>query len=148
MADRSASPSFVAADMLSQAEHGRDSQAMVVCDDRAFAEVVAAEVQRQAAMLSREDFVADSLSHSRIIVFDSREQMVDFANMYAAEHLIVMMRDAWSVVDHITAAGSVFVGAYSPESAGDYASVPTIRFRHRGGHTRAAVSISTASCAR
>lgn len=135
MADRSASPSFVAADMLSQAEHGRDSQAMVVCDDRAFAEAVAAEVQRQAAMLSREDFVTDSLSHSRIIVFDGREQMVDFANMYAAEHLIVMMRDAWSVVDRITAAGSVFVGAYSPESAGDYASgtnhtLPTSGWAH------------------
>ena len=92
-------------------------------------------MQRQAAMLSREDFVADSLSHSRIIVFDGREQMVDFANMYAAEHLIVMMRDAWSVVDHITAAGSVFVGAYSPESAGDYASgtnhtLPTSGWAH------------------
>ena len=135
MADTSAVPSFVAADMLSQAEHGRDSQAMVVCDDRSFAEAVAAEVGRQAAALSRAGFVAESLSHSRVVVFDGREQMVDFANMYAAEHLIVMMRDAWSIVDRITAAGSVFVGAYSPESAGDYASgtnhtLPTSGWAH------------------
>ena len=135
MADTSAVPSFVAADMLSQAEHGRDSQAMVVCDDRSFAEAVAAEVGRQAAALSRAGFVAESLSHSRVVVFDGREQMVDFANMYAAEHLIVMMRDAWPIVDRITAAGSVFVGAYSPESAGDYASgtnhtLPTSGWAH------------------
>lgn len=135
MADKSAVPSFVAADMLSQAEHGRDSQAMVVCDDRSFAEAVAAEVGRQAAALSRAGFVAESLSHSRVVVFDGKEQMVDFANMYAAEHLIVMMRDAWSIVDRITAAGSVFVGAYSPESAGDYASgtnhtLPTSGWAH------------------
>lgn len=135
MADRSASPAFVAADMLSQAEHGRDSQAMVVCDDVSLAKAVTAEVERQAAALSRAGFVAESLSHSRVVVFDGREQMVDFANMYAAEHLIVMMRDAWSIVDRITAAGSVFVGAYSPESAGDYASgtnhtLPTSGWAH------------------
>ncbi len=135
MADGSASPAFVAADMLSQAEHGRDSQAMVVCDDRSFAEAVAAEVARQAAALPRAGFVAESLSHSRVVVFDDRARMIDFANAYAAEHLIVMMRDAWSVVDRITAAGSVFVGAYSPESAGDYASgtnhtLPTSGWAH------------------
>lgn len=135
MADGSASPSFVAADMLSQAEHGRDSQAMVVCDTRSLAEAVVAEVERQAAALSRTGYVAESLSHSRVVVFDERQAMVDFANMYAAEHLIVMMRDAWSIVDRITAAGSVFVGPYSPESAGDYASgtnhtLPTSGWAH------------------
>lgn len=135
MADGSASPSFVAADMLSQAEHGRDSQAMVVCDTRSLAEAVVAEVERQAAALSRAGYVAESLSHSRVVVFDERQAMVDFANMYAAEHLIVMMRDAWSIVDRITAAGSVFVGPYSPESAGDYASgtnhtLPTSGWAH------------------
>ncbi|MCI5718395.1 MAG: histidinol dehydrogenase [Alistipes sp.] len=135
MADGSASPSFVAADMLSQAEHGRDSQAMVVCDTRSLAEAVVAEVERQAAALSRAGYVAESLSHSRVVVFDERQAMVNFANMYAAEHLIVMMRDAWSIVDRITAAGSVFVGQYSPESAGDYASgtnhtLPTSGWAH------------------
>lgn len=135
LADSSANPRFVAADMLSQAEHGRDSQAIVVCDSRAVAEAVAAEVERQMATLPREAYVAESLSNSRAIVFDSREDMVAFANMYAAEHLIVMMNDAWDVVDRITTAGSIFVGAYSPESAGDYASgtnhtLPTSGWAH------------------
>ena len=135
MADESASAEFVAADFLSQAEHGKDSQAMVVCSSVAIAEAVKAEVERQAAQLSREEYVSESLRHSRAVVFDEREQMIAFANEYAAEHLIVAMEDAWSVVDKITAAGSVFVGNYSPESAGDYASgtnhtLPTSGWAH------------------
>lgn len=135
MADESASAEFVAADFLSQAEHGKDSQAMVVCSSVAIAEAVKAEVERQAAQLSREEYVNESLRHSRAVVFDEREQMIAFANEYAAEHLIVAMEDAWSVVDKITAAGSVFVGNYSPESAGDYASgtnhtLPTSGWAH------------------
>lgn len=135
MADESASAEFVAADFLSQAEHGKDSQAMVVCSSVAIAEAVKAEVERQAAQLSREEYVSESLRHSRAVVFDEREQMIAFANEYAAEHLIVAMEDAWSLVDKITAAGSVFVGNYSPESAGDYASgtnhtLPTSGWAH------------------
>lgn len=135
MADDRADVRFVAADLLSQAEHGRDSQAMVVCNSLALAEAVKAEVERQAAQLSRGEYVAESLKHSRAVVFESREQMIDFANAYGAEHLIVSMRDEWSVVDKITAAGSVFVGNYSPESAGDYASgtnhtLPTSGWAH------------------
>lgn len=135
MADESASAEFVAADFLSQAEHGKDSQAMVVCSGVAIAEAVKAEVERQAALLSREEYVSESLKHSRAVVFDEREQMIAFANEYAAEHLIVAMADAWSVVDKITAAGSIFVGNYSPESAGDYASgtnhtLPTSGWAH------------------
>lgn len=135
MADESASAEFVAADFLSQAEHGKDSQAMVVCSSVAIAEAVKAEVERQAALLSREEYVSESLKHSRAVVFDEREQMIAFANEYAAEHLIVAMADAWSVVDKITAAGSIFVGNYSPESAGDYASgtnhtLPTSGWAH------------------
>lgn len=135
MADESASAEFVAADFLSQAEHGKDSQAMVVCSSVAIAEAVKAEVERQAALLSREEYVSESLRHSRAVVFDEREQMIAFANEYAAEHLIVSMSDAWSVVDKITAAGSIFVGNYSPESAGDYASgtnhtLPTSGWAH------------------
>ena len=122
MADESADVRFVAADMLSQAEHGRDSQAIVVCNNEALADDVAEEVERQAAALSRGEYVKESLAHSRAIVFDCRADMIDFANTYAAEHLIVAMQDAWDVVDQITAAGSIFVGNYSPESAGDYAS--------------------------
>lgn len=135
LADASANPTFVAADMLSQAEHGRDSQAIVVCDSVALAESVAAEVERQRVLLSRADYVAESLANSRAIVFDSRDDMVAFANEYAAEHLIVSMASAWDVVDKITAAGSIFIGNYSPESAGDYASgtnhtLPTSGWAH------------------
>ena len=135
MADESADARFVAADLLSQAEHGRDSQAMVVCNSEALAEAVMAEVERQAALLSRGEYIAESLKNSRAVVFASRQEMIDFANAYAAEHLIVSMQDAWSVVDKITAAGSIFVGNYSPESAGDYASgtnhtLPTSGWAH------------------
>ena len=135
MADESADARFVAADLLSQAEHGRDSQAMVVCNSEALAEFVMAEVERQAALLSRGEYIAESLKNSRAVVFASRQEMIDFANAYAAEHLIVSMQDAWSVVDKITAAGSIFVGNYSPESAGDYASgtnhtLPTSGWAH------------------
>ena len=135
MADKTADAAFVAADLLSQAEHGRDSQAMVVCDSVEFAEAVSAEVERQKATLSRADFVEESLKNSRAVVFDSREQMIAFANEYAAEHLIISMEDAWGVAAEITAAGSIFIGNYSPESAGDYASgtnhtLPTSGWAH------------------
>lgn len=135
MADESADARFVAADLLSQAEHGRDSQAMVVCNSESLAEAVMAEVERQATQLSRGEYIAESLKNSRAVVFASRQEMIDFANAYAAEHLIVSMQDAWSVVDSITAAGSIFVGNYSPESAGDYASgtnhtLPTSGWAH------------------
>ena len=135
MADKTANVEFVAADLLSQAEHGRDSQAMVVCDSLAFAEAVDAEVERQMATLSRADYVVESLKNSRAVVLDTREQMIAFANKYAAEHLIISMEDAWGVAVEITAAGSIFIGNYSPESAGDYASgtnhtLPTSGWAH------------------
>ncbi|MBP3290705.1 MAG: histidinol dehydrogenase [Alistipes sp.] len=135
MADSSADVRYVAADMLSQAEHGRDSQAIVVCDSAELAEAIAAEVERQAATLERGAYITESLANSRAVVFSRREDMIAFANEYAAEHLIVSMADAWAVVDNITAAGSIFVGNYSPESAGDYASgtnhtLPTSGWAH------------------
>lgn len=122
MADATASPAFVAADMLSQAEHGPDSQAIALCDSPRLASAVAEEVERQTALLSRRELVEGSLSRSRIIVLPSREDMTEFANLYASEHLIISMSDPWDVASGITAAGSVFIGNYSPESAGDYAS--------------------------
>ena len=122
MADQSASPRYVAADLLSQAEHGPDSQAILVTDDLAFAQRVEDEVSSLATQLSRIDSVAGSLSQSRLIVLDSRDEMIDFANEYASEHLIISMSDPWDVANEITSAGSVFIGNYSPESAGDYAS--------------------------
>lgn len=122
LADETARPEFVAADLLSQAEHGRDSQAIAVCSSQALAEAVLAQVEAQAARLSRADFVQQSLSNSRIVVLADRAEMLAFANTYAAEHLIISLRDAEEAASHITAAGSVFIGNYTPESAGDYAS--------------------------
>lgn len=122
MADETANPAFVAADMLSQAEHGPDSQAILVCNTQDMASKCQAEVERQAALLTRANSVAQSLARSRIVVLDSRSDMIDFANTYAAEHLIISMAQPWDVAQQITAAGSIFIGNYSPESAGDYAS--------------------------
>ncbi len=122
MADGTARADYVAADMLSQAEHGPDSQALLVCNSEAFAQEVALEVERQTALLPRRELVESSLSHSRIVVFADTERMIAFANAYASEHLIISMDNAWQVAAQITAAGSVFIGNYSPESAGDYAS--------------------------
>ena len=122
MADDSARPDFVAADFLSQAEHGPDSQSLLVCRSQEFAKQVNAEIARQLALLPRADIATRSLANSRIVVFDDIDTMIAFANAYASEHLIIAMDDAWAVADRITAAGSIFVGHYSPESAGDYAS--------------------------
>ncbi len=122
MADHTARPDYVAADMLSQAEHGPDSQAILVCHSDELAAQVAQEVERQTALLPRRELVEHSLSHSRIIVLPTRKEMTQFANAYAPEHLIISMEEPWNIADEITAAGSVFIGNYSPESAGDYAS--------------------------
>lgn len=122
MADETARPDFVAADFLSQAEHGPDSQSILVCNSPDLANQVETEITSQLALLPRADIATRSLENSRIVVFDKVNTMIDFANEYAAEHLIIAMNDAWSIADRITAAGSIFVGHYSPESAGDYAS--------------------------
>lgn len=122
LADETSVPEFVAADMLSQAEHGPDSQAIAVVSSERLASDIAGCVETQASRLPRQDSVSGSLSHSRIIILPSREEMTAFANLYAAEHLIISMSEPWDIADRITAAGSVFIGNYSPESAGDYAS--------------------------
>ena len=120
--DGSSPASFAAADLLSQAEHGVDSQVMLVCPDAATAEAVRAEVERQTRELPRADFVRQALEKSRCVVFSEQEDRIAFANAYAPEHLILSVADAWGFAERITAAGSVFVGAWTPESAGDYAS--------------------------
>ena len=122
IADGSARASFVAADMLSQAEHGPDSQVMLLCSDPAFAEDVRAEIDIQKASLPRESVVDKALGNSRIIIFEDKDTQIEFANMYAAEHLILAVREPEAVAAKITAAGSIFLGNWSPESAGDYAS--------------------------
>lgn len=122
LSDETAVPEFVAADMLSQVEHGPDSQAMLVCHCEAFAKAVEKQLERLTARLPRRSIVERSLETSRMIVFDSKDDIVSFANEYAPEHLIISMSDPWKVADGIKAAGSVFIGNWSPESAGDYAS--------------------------
>ena len=120
--DASSDPAFAAADLLSQAEHGRDSQVMLVSTDEAAALAVAAEVDRQVEALGRADLAKGALSRSHAIVLDSIDEVVAFADAYAPEPLIVSTDDPWAIADRVSAAGSVFVGAYTPESAGDYAS--------------------------
>lgn len=122
LADESANVGFVASDLLSQAEHGPDSQAILVCKNEAIATKVAAEVARQLALLPRRDIATKALENSRIVVMEDHNQAIAFANAYASEHLIISTRDPWAIAEQITAAGSVFIGNYSPESAGDYAS--------------------------
>ncbi len=122
MADETADAEFVASDLLSQAEHGADSQAILVASSIDIAMAVAASVARQAETLSRGAAIAKSLEESRAVIFESRGEMIAFAEEYAPEHLIISMSEPWEVANEITSAGSIFVGNYSPESAGDYAS--------------------------
>ncbi len=122
MADETSNAEFVASDLLSQAEHGADSQAILVASSEAIAEAVAEAIERQAKTLSRGEAIAKSLEESRAVVFSARNEMVAFAEEYAPEHLIISMAEPWEVAQQITSAGSIFVGNYSPESAGDYAS--------------------------
>lgn len=122
LADSTSNPAFVAADLLSQAEHGTDSRVCVVCDSCALEEAIHKEVQVQMSVLDRREIAEKAMSESISIVLSNRGDMVDFANVYAAEHLIISTSDPWDIANQITAAGSVFIGNYSPESAGDYAS--------------------------
>ncbi|MFQ8747422.1 MAG: histidinol dehydrogenase [Alistipes finegoldii] len=144
LADEDARPEFAAADLLSQAEHGDDSQAMLVCRSEEFARRAIASVGEQAARLSRRDAIGNSLANSRIVVFSDPDEQIAFADAYAPEHLIVAMRDAWDAAARITAAGSVFIGGYSPESAGDYAS-GTNHTLPMGGWARAYSGVNTES---
>ena len=122
LADETANPTFVAADLLSQAEHGKDSTAVLVCTGRDYADKVMQAVENQKRTLPRDAQVDGSLEHSFIVVLPDRQSVVDFAEAYAPEHLIVSVRDASGLADQITASGSVFIGSWTPESAGDYAS--------------------------
>lgn len=122
LADESCRPAFVAADLLSQAEHGPDSQSLLVATSPEVARQVMEEVTKQLPSLPRRGIAERSLSHSRIIVLRSMEEAVDFTNLYAPEHLILAVRDYRALAARITHAGSVFLGHYSCESAGDYAS--------------------------
>lgn len=122
LADESANPVFVAADMLSQAEHGIDSQVLLVTNQESLVGKVNSEIARQLDLLPRKEISAKSLENSKIILLSNEQDMVDLMNQYAPEHLIISMKNYSSIAEKITNAGSVFLGNYSPESAGDYAS--------------------------
>ena len=122
MADESANPKFVAADLLSQAEHGVDSQAVMFTDSEVLARAVNDELGRQLELLPRKEIAAQSLQYSKIIVVKDLNEVIDITNEYAPEHLILAVKNYMEVADRIVNAGSVFLGNYSCESAGDYAS--------------------------
>lgn len=122
IADRDARPEIVAADMISQAEHGVTSQAMVFTDSPELALATAEEARRQRDESPRAEFIGRSLENSRIFILDNLDEAMEMCNCYAPEHLIISCRDYARLADEVRNAGSVFLGYHTPESAGDYAS--------------------------
>ncbi len=122
IADANASPVFVASDLLSQAEHGVDSQVILVTTCESLAREVQQQIERQLEALSRARIARESLSHSRMIIVDSLQEAVAVSNRYAPEHLILQVDDTESVLQAVRNAGSVFVGPWTPEAVGDYCS--------------------------
>ncbi len=122
LADNTANPAYVAADMLSQAEHGVDSQAILITVDEDLVEKVQEQIELQLEQLPRKEIATNALTHSKIIVVKTLEEAVEMTNEYAPEHLIISTHYHNGVAANISNAGSVFLGNYSPESAGDYAS--------------------------
>jgi histidinol dehydrogenase len=122
IADDTAVPEFVAADLLSQAEHGADSQVVLLTNSDGLAEKVSIEIKKQLANLSRKEVAEKALANSKIVLLKSIDEAIEFSNLYAPEHLILSCDKAEELTTKIISAGSVFIGNYSPESAGDYAS--------------------------
>jgi len=147
IADKDANPAFVASDLLSQAEHGVDSQVMLVTDSLALAEQVNQALIEQLAPLSRKDIAAEALKCSRSIIVSDMDAAAKVSNLYGPEHLIIQTAAPREVLQHIRGAGSVFLGAFTPESVGDYASgtnhvLPTY------GYSRSVSSLSLADFSR
>ncbi|MEA9439801.1 histidinol dehydrogenase [Aeromonas caviae] len=122
IADESANPAFVASDLLSQAEHGPDSQVVLVTTSASLADAIGSEIQAQLADLSRRDIAEHALKASLVILCDNLEEACAISNAYAPEHLIVQTRAPRDLLDKLENAGSIFLGAWTPESVGDYAS--------------------------
>lgn len=144
IADAEASAAFVAADLLSQAEHGPDSQVVLLSPSQEMLDDVAAEVARQLAQLPRHAIATQALAQSRLIKVESLGQALEVSNQYAPEHLILQVREPRSWLENIESAGSVFLGAWTPESVGDYCSgsnhvLPTY------GYARSYSGVSVAS---
>ena len=144
IADSVANPAFVAADLLSQAEHGFDSQVILLTNEKSIAKRIVDEVNIQKKRLPRKKEIESSLSGSMAIIFNKMEDIIGFANEYAPEHLIISTEKPWSVSAEIRAAGSIFIGNYSPESMGDYAS-GTNHTLPTGGWARSSSGLGTES---
>jgi histidinol dehydrogenase len=143
-ADETAVPAFVAADLLSQAEHGADSQVLLIASNRNIVDQVQVELDQQLAVLPRKDFATKALGHSKAMVVALREDAIQLINAYAPEHLILSVDNALVVAEKIINAGSVFIGNYSPESVGDYAS-GTNHTLPTNGHAKAYSGVSVDS---
>ncbi len=122
LADDSANPAFVASDLLSQAEHGTDSQVVCVSNSFEFLEAVDDEIEKQIILLSRKDIAKESLKNARFLFSANKKETIGFINEYAPEHLIIAAKEEAFYLSNLKNAGSVFLGNYSPESAGDYIS--------------------------
>jgi histidinol dehydrogenase len=144
LADDTCVPAFVAADLLSQAEHGSDSQVLLASDSEQVICEVLAEVERQVDLLPRHDIAVKTLVNSKAVLMPSVKECIELLNEYAAEHLILAVEDAEKAADTVTNAGSIFLGNYSCESAGDYAS-GTNHTLPTNGSARAFSGVSTAS---
>lgn len=122
IADESSIPAFVASDLLSQAEHGTDSQVILLSNSKTITNEINIEIENQLKELPRNEIAKIALQNSKSILLNSIDEAIDFSNFYAPEHLILSIENAENLTNKITNAGSVFLGNYSPESAGDYAS--------------------------
>lgn len=144
IADGGANPAFVAADLLSQAEHGPDSQVLLLSDSAALIEAVMAAIERQLAQLPRASIARRALAQSRLILVEQLQQAFDISNRYAPEHLILALREPRQWLQQVEAAGSVFLGDYTPEALGDYCS-GTNHVLPTSGAARAYSGVSVAS---
>ncbi|WP_313492683.1 histidinol dehydrogenase [Stenotrophomonas sp.] len=144
IADAGANPAFVAADLLSQAEHGPDSQVLLLCDDAAMIAAVQDQVEAQVAQLAREAIARQALGSSLLVKVASIAQAFEISNRYAPEHLILALRESRQWLDKVEAAGSVFLGDYTPEALGDYCS-GTNHVLPTAGAARAYSGVSVAS---
>lgn len=122
IADETADPEFVAVDLLSQAEHGSDSQAILVATNDADVSAISKTLEQQLASLPRKEFASKAINNSFILLVDNTEEAIRFSNRYAPEHLIINTKDADLLSEKVNNAGSVFIGRWTPESMGDYAS--------------------------
>ena len=147
LADDTAQAAFVAADLLSQAEHGVDSQVLLVTTSPTLLSLVQNELQRQLALLPRQEIARKALENSNLVLVASSEEMIELANAYAPEHLIIQTKDYMQMADKVVNAGSVFLGPYACESAGDYAS-GTNHTLPTHGHARAYSGVNLDSYSR